>query len=65
MSDEQFYYVINWPVTEERTHRLLAMEATLLRDDERAVKVRELRALVERNRPTLERLMSEPVKPSK
>src|SRR5437762_10054538 len=58
--DEQFYYFIDWPVTEEWTERLLAMEATLSPDDERAIKLRALRALVARNRPTLERLIRGP-----
>jgi len=60
--DEQFYYFIDWPVTEEWTERLLAMEATLPPDNERAAKLQELRALVERNRPILERMRSGPIK---
>lgn len=60
--DTQFVYFVDWPVVEERTARLLAMESTLAADSEQAAKVHELRALVERNRPLLERMMSGPMK---
>ncbi len=59
--EEQFLYFIDWPVAEERTQRLLAMESTLPAGDERAIKLRELRILVERNRPILERMRSGPI----
>jgi hypothetical protein len=60
--ETQLDYFIDWPVVEERTQRLLAMESTLPEDDERTAKLRLLRALVERNRPLVERMMSGPMK---
>lgn len=59
--EEQFLYFIDWPVAEERTERLLAMEPSLPADDARAAKLRTLRALVERNRSLLERMRSGPI----
>jgi|SRR5690348_677390 hypothetical protein len=59
--EEQFLYFIDWPVADERTERLLAMESTLPTDDERAARLRVLRALVERNRPLLERMRNGPL----
>ncbi len=54
--DSRMDFLTDWPVTEERTARLLAMEATLPPNDERVMKLRALRALVERNRPILKGL---------
>ncbi len=59
--EEQFLSFIDWPVAENRTRRLLAMESTLPADDERAAKLRTLRDLVERNRSLLERMRSGPI----
>ncbi len=57
-ADEQSVYFIDWPVVEERTARLLALEKTLPPDDPRRAKLRELRTAMERNRPILERLIA-------
>ncbi|MGI8691088.1 MAG: hypothetical protein ACR2M3_21110 [Thermomicrobiales bacterium] len=54
--DSRMDFLTDWPVTEERTARLLAMEVLFASDDDRAVRLRALRALVERNRPILEEL---------
>jgi len=54
--DSRMDFLTDWPVTEERTARLLAMEVSLAPNDERAVRLRALRALVSRNRPILEEL---------
>ncbi|MDQ2787109.1 MAG: hypothetical protein M3Y58_19130 [Chloroflexota bacterium] len=55
-SDSRMDFLTDWPVTEERTARLLAMESSLAPDDDRAVRLRALRGLVARNRPILEEL---------
>lgn len=54
--DSRMDFLTDWPVVEGRTARLLAMESLFAPDDDRAVRLRELRALVERNRPILETL---------
>ena len=54
--DSRMDFLTDWPVVEGRTARLLALESSLAPDDDRAVRLRALRALVERNRPILEEL---------
>jgi len=54
--DSRMDFLTDWPVVEGRTARLLAMEASLAPDDNRALRLRDLCALVERNRPILEEL---------
>jgi hypothetical protein len=49
-------FLTDWPIAEERTATLLAMETSLSSNDERKTRLCELRALVERNRPILEQL---------
>ena len=56
--DSRMDFLTDWPVTEERTVRLLTMEASFALDDDRAVRLRALRALVERNRPILTELVA-------
>jgi hypothetical protein len=56
--DQRFDFFIDWPVVEERTARLLALEETLPPDDPRLAKLRELYVVMERNRPVLERLIA-------
>ena len=60
--EEQFLYFIDWPVAEERTERLLAMESAVPANDERAAKLQVLRDLVVRYRPLLERMRSGPIR---
>jgi hypothetical protein len=47
-------FLTDWPVVEERTQRLLDLERTLPTGDKRRVKLRRLRATVDRNRSVLE-----------
>lgn len=54
--DSRMDFLTDWPVVEERTSALLHIEAALPPDDPRAVKLRELRVLVARNRPILAEL---------
>ncbi|MGI8855472.1 MAG: hypothetical protein ACR2JW_06960 [Thermomicrobiales bacterium] len=49
-------FLTDWPVTESYTEVLFAREGTLHLSAHDAAKVREVRALVERNRPILEQL---------
>jgi hypothetical protein len=56
--DSRFSFLVDWPVIEERTARVLALEASFLPGDDRVDRVRMLRDLVERNRPVLARLRS-------
>jgi hypothetical protein len=54
--DSRLGLLLDWPVIEERTARVLALEATLTPGDDRATQLRRLRDLVDQNRPTLARL---------
>lgn len=54
--DSRMDFLTDWPVVEERTARLLALEASLSPDDDRTMQLRAFRALVARNRPIREEL---------
>ncbi len=54
--DSRMDFLTDWPVVEERTASLLAMETSLPADDVRRARLRELRALMQTNRPILEQL---------
>lgn len=55
-SDSRMDFLTDWPVVEGRTAQLLAMESSFAPDDDRAIRLRERRTRVERNRPILEEL---------